>query len=262
MQREADAGGVAFAALAASGYIILAMGTDVDAKATLQKMHEIDALFDKVRKRLILLKREAVGSDELLTLRDQVESIHKDLSVARTEQQDMELESRSLTDRIRESEHNLMSGALGNPRELEALQASIDSMKVHRTDLENSSVDRLVKVDSLEGSLAEKQTSLDEMERQWAQRMSAIDKEMDQRKKEYVYLRRAREQVSNLLTAEHLELYDHLRRRKNGVAVAQLEDEVCGACHTQVAIGILDSVRYSDELLNCPSCGRILLTVE
>ena len=83
---------------------------------------------------------------------------------------------------------------------------------------------------------------------------------MEQRKKEYAYLTRARDQVAETLSEENLELYEHLRRRKNGVAVALLEDENCGACHTQVAIGILDNIRYRDELLNCPSCGRILLT--
>jgi predicted nucleic acid-binding Zn-ribbon protein len=89
-----------------------------------------------------------------------------------------------------------------------------------------------------------------------------LETETDQRKKEYVYLRKARVKVSELLSPDNLELYEHLRRRKNGVAVAKLEEEMCGACHTAVAIGILNNVRYSDELLNCPSCGRILLTEE
>lgn len=234
----------------------------MDAKVALLRMHEIDSMYDKIRRRLLYLRRQAEGSAELIALREQVDSIDAELHTTRSEQQDMELESRTLTDRIRESEKNLMSGELSNPRELEALQASIDTMKSLRTELEDKSVERLVMVDSLHGALQEKQETLAEFERQWTERKTALETETGQRRKEYVYLKRARERVSEQLSTDKLELYEHLRRRKNGVAVARLEEEMCGACHTQVAIGILNNVRYSDELLNCPSCGRILLTEE
>ncbi len=239
---------------------VTVLGIDVNAKVALLKMHEIDSLYDKVRRRLLLLTKAVEGSTELYALRQEVDSIDQDLQNTRTEQQDLELESRSQTEKIRESEKNLMSGELHNPKELENLQASIDAMKGHRTDLENKSVDRLVMVDSLQVTLEEKQANLAEVEEKWTNRKTAIETEIDKRKKEYVYLRKAREQVAEALSSENLELYEHLRRRKNGVAVAQLEDEMCGACHTQVAVGILNNIRYSDELLSCPSCGRILLT--
>ena len=239
---------------------VTVLGIDVNAKVALLKMHEIDSLYGKVRRRLLLLTKAVEGSTGLDALREEVDSIDQNLQNTRTEQQDLELESRSQTDKIRESEKNLMSGELHNPKELENLQASIDAMKGHRTDLENQSVDRLVMVDSLQVTLEEKQASLVEVEEKWTNRKTAIETEIDKRKKEYVYLKRAREQVAEALSSENLELYEHLRRRKNGVAVAQLEDEMCGACHTQVAVGILNNIRYSDELLSCPSCGRILLT--
>ena len=223
-------------------------------------MHEIDSLYDKVRRRILLLNRAVEGSKELELLREEVDSIDQELQGTRTEQQDLELESRSLTDRIRESESSLMSGELSNPRELEALQSSIESMKEHRTDLENRSVERLVMVDSLQATLENKRTNLVQVEEEWTNRKNALESEIEQRKKEFLYLKKAREQVAEMLTEENLEMYEHLRRRKNGVAVALLEDEICGACHTQVAVGILNNIRYSDDLLSCPSCGRILLT--
>ena len=235
------------------------VGKNVNAKAALLKMHEIDSLYDKVRRRILLLNRAVEGSTELEALREEVDAIGEELQGTRSEQQDLELESRSLTEKIRESETNLMSGELQNPRELEALQSSIDSMKEHRTDLENRSVERLVMVDSLQATFEKKQANLAENEQQWTDRKTAFETEIDQRKKEYIYLKRARAQVADVLSEENLEMYKHLRRRKNGVAVALLEDEICGACHTQVAVGILNNIRYSDDLLSCPSCGRILL---
>ena len=231
----------------------------MNAKAALLKMHEIDSLYDKVRRRILLLNRAVEGSTELEALREEVDAIGEELQGTRSEQQDLELESRSLTEKIRESETSLMSGELQNPRELEALQSSIDSMKEHRTDLENRSVERLVMVDSLQATFEKKQANLVDNEQQWTDRKTAFETEIDKRKREYIYLKKARAQVAGVLSEENLEMYEHLRRRKNGVAVALLEDEICGACHTQVAVGILNKIRYSDDLLSCPSCGRILL---
>ena len=85
-------------------------GYHVNAKAALLKMHEIDSLYDKVRRRILLLNRAVEGSKELDLLREEVDSIDQELQGTRTEQQDLELESRSLTDRIRESESSLLSG--------------------------------------------------------------------------------------------------------------------------------------------------------
>ncbi len=238
------------------------MGKNVKAKVALLRMHEIDSMYDKIRRRLLSLQRAVEGSEELDAARAQVDAIVQELRSAQSEQQDMELESRSLTERIRESERNLMSGEVHNPKELEALQASIEAMKSQRTELEDRSVERLVMVDRLQGSQKAEQAAFEELEQSWSKRKTALGTEMAQRKKEYVYLKKARQQVAEMLSTDTLELYEHLRRRKNGVAVAQLDEEVCGACHTQVAIGILNTVRYSDELLYCPSCGRILLTEE
>ena len=129
------------------------------AKVALLKMHEIDSLYDKVRRRILLLNRAVEGSTELTSKREEVSSLEQELQTTLTEQQTLELESRSLTERIRESEQSLMSGELSNPRELETLQDSIDSMKGHRTDLENKSVERLVMSDSLQVSLGTEESS-------------------------------------------------------------------------------------------------------
>lgn len=216
-------------------------------------------MFEKVRRRLIALQNAVEGSSELASARAKAEEIEQKLSSAQAGQKDTELESRALTEKIRDSEKTLMSGDVRNPKELEALQSSIESMKSHRTTLEERSVEFLVQVDNFQSSLESIQSNLKELEESWAEKQSAIETEITQRKKEYIYLKKAREQVAEMLPTDNLEMYEHLRRRKNGVAVAKLEGEICGACHTQVATGILDSIRYGDDLLSCPSCGRIIL---
>lgn len=238
------------------------LGKRVNTKTALLKMQEIDSMYDKVRRRLLTLQKATQDSDELASSREQVDSLQQELHTVQAEQKDMEMESRSLTEKIRTSEKELMSGKVRNPKELTAMEANIIEMKSRRTTLEDRSVDHLVLSDNLQDSLAEKRAVLAKLEQAWTERMTALETEVVQRKKEYLYLKKAREQVAGMLSSDNLELYEYLRKRKNGVAIARLEDEMCGSCHTQVATGILNKVRYRDELLFCPSCGRILLTEE
>ena len=50
---------------------------------------------------------------------------------------------------------------------------------------------------------------------------------------------------------------EYLRKRKGGVAVAQVEDGNCGACHVSLPTGTLSAL-HGEARVYCPSCGRIL----
>ncbi len=225
----------------------------------LYRLQEIDSTWDKVRRRLRQLQALSGGSEELKTTREQVVSTEASLHDWQQTQRDAELEASSLIERIEEAEAKLMSGEMRNPKELESLQSSIESMRRHKGTIDDRSVEALMKVEELNGSLDMQQHKLSSMEEDWQTRQQAIDEELQQRKKEFVYLKRLREQTVEKLSSTELEQYEHLRRRKNGIAVAQLDGDVCNACHMQVPRSVISEAgRSNSSLTFCPGCGRIL----
>lgn len=224
----------------------------------LYRLQEIDTTWDRVRRRLQQLQNLSSGSNELKTTREKVASTESSLNEWQRTQSAAELESRSLTAKIQESEERLMSGQVRNPKELEALQSSIESMRRHKISLDDQSVEAMIKVEEFSGALTEQKGSLATLESNWQTKQQAIEEELQQRKKEFLYLKRLREQTVGQVNAAALEQYEHLRRRKNGIAVAKLEGDICNACHMQVPTGIVGSARNADVLLYCPGCGRIL----
>lgn len=231
------------------------MGNNSD----LYRLQEIDTTWDKVRKRLQQLQTLSGGSEDLKSTREQVNSTQVSLAEWQHTQKDAELESRSLTERIQDAEFKLMSGEVRNPKELESLQSSIDAMRRHKETVEERNVEAMLKLEELNGSLGTQQHKLTSLETDWRSKQQAIDDELQQRKKEFVYLKRLREQTVEKLSATDLEQYEHLRRRKNGVAVARLEGDVCNACHMQVPRGVISEIRRSNSAVTfCPGCGRIL----
>ena len=58
--------------------------------------------------------------------------------------------------------------------------------------------------------------------------------------------------------AQYLRTYDHLRPRHSGRAVAELDGDECSACLVQAPPSKLEAARFSDELVYCGNCGRLL----
>jgi len=230
----------------------------VNPKAKLYRLQEIDTARDKIRLRILKLQKLSGGSSQLVKARRRTQAAEAELEKILEAQKEAELEANSLSARIQESESLLMGGEVRNPKELEALQANVDSMRRHRSTLEDSSVEALVKADELGQVIAKQTRELEQQEAEWQTKRQAIDQELLKRKKEYLYLKHLREQAVQIIDDKMLEQYEYLRGRKDGVAVAKLDDGSCTACHMQVPIGVIGNVERSEELIVCPACGRIL----
>jgi len=55
-----------------------------------------------------------------------------------------------------------------------------------------------------------------------------------------------------------LRTYDHLRRTRGGLAVAEVRQRTCQGCRISLTISEEQRARHGDTLVICQSCGRIL----
>ena len=60
------------------------------------------------------------------------------------------------------------------------------------------------------------------------------------------------------VAARAIEQYEALRRQRRGVAVSEVLENACSACGTTLTAALQQSARHADQLVYCPSCGRIL----
>lgn len=226
--------------------------------AELYRLQEIDTAGDKLRRRILTLQKVSGGTTQLLEARKHAEAMEADVNNTRKSQRDAEMEAESLSGRIKEAETVLMSGTVRNPKELEALQSNVESMRRHKSALDDRSVEAMVKADELNQKYEVFKKALEEQEEEWETKRQGLEDELLRRKKEYLYVKHLREEALKTISADFLEQYEYLRGRKNGIAVAKLEEDSCGACHMQLPSGIVSHVRRGGEMVNCTACGRIL----
>jgi predicted nucleic acid-binding Zn-ribbon protein len=222
------------------------------------RLQEIDLTWEKVRRRLLQLQQISGQDNKVQDAQKKAKATEADLHHWHGTQKDAELETRSLDGRIRETEQRLMSGQVRNPKELESLQASVEALKRQKQHVETQAVEALLQVEDLTARLAEEQATLADLQAAWQEQNQAVADEILQRKKEFVYLKKLREQTAEAIPAPLLTRYEDLRKRKAGSAVAKLAGDLCTACNINVPTGIASSVRNNYELVFCPGCGRIL----
>jgi predicted nucleic acid-binding Zn-ribbon protein len=85
-------------------------------------------------------------------------------------------------------------------------------------------------------------------------------KELEEIERTLAARRAERQALLPAFDPELLELYEELRRQKQGVGAAALVDGVCQACHQKLSPMYLDRMKRSEGVRRCEYCRRILVT--
>jgi len=187
-----------------------------------------------------------------------VESRRTDLSRS---QQRLEDEVASLTEKAAQADKRLYSGSVSNPRELQALQDDITSIKRRISQIEDDELEIMELTEPVEAEWAELdgeratltaegdrlRAELAEAESSIAAELASVQAERDA----------AAAEVPDELWSE----YDKLRVARGGVAIARLVGPTCQGCHLSLPAAEVDRIRHlpADEPVHCEECGRLLV---
>src|ERR671911_355567 len=154
-------------------------------------------------------------------------------------QQRLEDEIASLTERANQAEKQLYSGAVSNPRELQALQDDVASIRRRIGQLEDDELEIMELIEPVDAEGSELSGQRDQLDAD-AQRLRA---ELAESESE--------------LAAE----LGELRSRLGGVAIARLAGTTCQGCHLALSAVEVDRIRKLslDEAVHCEECGRLLV---
>ena len=157
--------------------------------------------------------------------------------------------------------HQLYDEGLTSPKEAQALQADLESLKRRQGVLEDEVLELMERIEPLDaalaGSVAEIAAVGDERERTKAALIAAetaVDAELASNAE-------ARVGLAASVSPEMLKSYEELRPQYGGIAVARLAGSTCQGCFLSLAAAEVDELRRrpADELVHCPDCGRILV---
>lgn len=167
----------------------------------------------------------------------------------------------SLRAKLDHADKAMYSGAVTNPRELQALQEEAASHTRHIGQLEDQELEIMVErepVDeglvTLEAERAELQTRAEDV----AARLTVAEAEIDA---ELAALEAERVAAAAVVSPDLLAEYESLRESGGGVGAARLEHGTCGGCHMKLSAVEQDRIKGlpEDATIHCEDCGRILV---
>jgi len=224
----------------------------------LYRLQQVDSQMDKVQARLDVIRETLENDLELRTAMNNVsssESAHKSAS-SLVKESEAEVERQRI--KLEQTEASLYSGQVKNPKELQDLQMDVASLKKYLVTLEERQLEAMVHAEETEKKLSDANNKLQQVQSKLKDQNIDLTNESDILHKDLERLESERKAVVGELTESTLNIYEKLRQQNRGIAVAAMMDNSCSACGTTLTQSQHQSARSSDQLFNCPTCGRII----
>mgnify|MGYP000907471052 CR=1 FL=1 len=224
----------------------------------LLQLQTVDQEWDAQARVYQTVKQRLMDRSELEQKRQAQRSCAEALAAARAKLQNAELELASLQQKAQGIDTSLYSGRILAPRELDNLRKEGDYAHRRIGQLEDGILEQMAEMDKLEAEAADADRDLRTFEARWSKESEALSAQYKTLHAQLQRLKEAREQTRATVPAADLALYDSLRAKKGGVALAPMKEGICQICRVTSSARKVETVAGGDEIVACEGCGRIL----
>jgi predicted nucleic acid-binding Zn-ribbon protein len=217
---------------------------DIESARIQNRLNEIDQI----------LQDDSVTKAALLDLEFAKKKLHEDQLRLKS----LEELIREKRNKVEQSESSLYEGKIKNPKELQDLQKEIVTIKSSISIMEEEELELMLRVEadelecnSVNKKVKETQNLFEDRSLQLLQEKESLQTSAQKNSKE-------RLAILSQLSDDFVSVYDNLRMKKSGIAIALIEEQTCSCCGTTLTPADVQSARTMTRLVFCPTCGRIL----
>ena len=228
----------------------------------LGRVQEIETRLRLLDRNIAQLKEEP----ELLTFRQQLREVQDQLKATAAEQSrvrvdlnKLDLDLKSVLDHIKTVEAKLYSGASVPARELELLQQKAAEYGVTKFKLEDDLLQQMEADEALTAQSQGLQQVAAKLTREIAAKEEQLELGIGEINLEVQVLQLELDDLVPTVPVEWLERYHRIAKAHNGVGIAKIKSNSCGACHVSLSDMFLLKLKRGEDVLNfCETCGRIV----
>lgn len=225
----------------------------------LYQLQEIEISLLRSRQRLEAIAAALTQNEAVQAATSLVETQQKALSPLQASVRNLDLEIRSTAEKASQSEDDLYSGRIKNPKQMQELEQEIASLKKRHSELETELLETMFAVEEAESTLGEAQSQLEAVTQNWQQEHGALLEEQALLEAHIKQLQASRKQALQDIKAESLKMYETLKPRKHNQPIALMTSGTCGLCGVAQNLSVEREVRQGQKLVTCTNCGRILV---
>lgn len=223
----------------------------------LHDLQQIDLDLDKTTQSLLELERQLSCNQELEDARTLLLSSQQRLAEMQSKQKSAEWSVDDLQAKLKPLQQKLYAGTVHNPKDLVNLQQQASQLKNQLREEEDKALEIMEQADICQREVASNTAQVKRLEEQWQASRQQLLAEQARLTEAAQLVEQRRQELANTLDPDHLMIYETLRTRKQGQAVARIEQGRCQGCRLMVPVSELTQAR-AGELVQCGSCGRVL----
>jgi predicted nucleic acid-binding Zn-ribbon protein len=224
----------------------------------LYRLQQIDTEIVLRGAQLAAINDQIANSPAMLQAQAGHKAAQDSLAATRKQAKTLDDENKSLTTKIKVEEERLYGGKVKNPRELKDLQAEIDALKHKRESLDEEQLAAMDAVEGAEKIEAASRANLATVEAARAGEVSDLIARRENLQSLISNLHDNRSSAVTNISSDDLTLYESLRKRKRGVAVAALANSSCKGCGESQSSSRIQIAKQEVEIARCANCERIL----
>lgn len=227
--------------------------------AELFALQETDLATDSTVTGLADVEAQLGETEELVRARELVDQSCERVKEIQRRQREMELDAAEVREKATQIEGKLYGGSVTSPKELEDFQADLTSLQGRLRKREDSLLEVMLELEEAEATLKEAEEALAQTEASWKAEQASLSDTQATLKEDLVELEARRSRELDGMDRAALSLYEILRERRQGAAIAVVERGLCQGCRIALPMSILQKARAGAGLVQCVSCERILL---
>lgn len=224
----------------------------------LYELQEVDLEIDAKRETLSQVMSRLGESEILDEARLSLSRDEEKLVELQRSQREVEREVEDLQVKAAAATDKLYGGTVKNPKELTSLQEQLSNLQRKIGEGDDKTLDIMSDVEEAQKDLSLKRSEVSKIEEEWQAEQAALSQEQTELSAALASLEQKRTELASRLDTGSLELYEAIRKKRQGRAVAKLERGVCQGCRIALPMSELQRARMGQELVQCGSCERVL----
>ena len=227
--------------------------------ADLASLQEYDDILVRLTAELDEARVDLADDEALQSARRAVAEVEERCAALERDQRRLEGEIDGLVARVEREEKRLYDGSVGLPKELAGIQQEIASLRSRLSDIEDTELELLDRLEEAEGAREAARAAVEQAESDSKEKHERLGGVITRLEGEIEATNTQRETCQGRLTAGLVAQYEDLRRRRGGVAVAHLQGSVCAACRVGVPPSARKRALDQEAPALCPNCERFLV---
>lgn len=221
-------------------------------------LQKIDTESARTQNRLNEITRLLQDDSGIKSAINTFEAAKKKLHEDQTSLKSLEELIRAKRNKVEQSESSLYEGKIKNPKELQDLQKEIAAIKSSISTLEEEELELMLRIEADELEFESENKKVQEAQKVFEDKSHQLIQEKESLQTSAQKIAKERLAILSQLSDDFVLVYDNLRVKKSGVAIALIEEQTCTCCGTTLTPADVQSAKTMTRLVYCPTCGRIL----